>query len=578
MTVRPGILLLALLAVAAAAFAAPVAAQETAPAVVVLPDDVDTRGDWLGTYGSHAYVLCGMRSPESLYGGPGFADLAFDMCTGKPDDPARAWLSLMPSARNRTILWEPNGLGRTPASFDDHGEVYPLGQGPDLYVSLSVPEGVYLLSLYFFEIDWIQYRSYRIRIFSPPSQEAPIAETSVSDFYRGKYKRFAVCGPGDLRILIERDQSPNAIFSGLFLDELSVPDLYLFERTAEALPAPENEGNLDRAVAVARATHAALLASAEPEEARTGYLRCERDVFLAADGLSRSNPGEYCRRLDTVWEAMGARLQAAAGVLDAPGLNLDLRMLRYYAERAGCDFAACRRTMGELADDLLAAGSDAEDGWDWQSRYMREYALALMDEGRRGEAAPLLEAYVRYCLDQEPAEEARAELTEMGRLALTANVGLPVARGLSEWEERYGALPMRDRLLAGGLYYVSGRSEDAYRLLSAAEPEVYPEVRQRWCLVAMATSLLRMDRVQEAEDVLARLDTAYPGAVEADEIRYQFAVHYYRRRQLAEARQAFEALRSSAALPAYASLCDEYLVRVERLERLYAPSEKSNES
>jgi predicted Zn-dependent protease len=93
----------------------------------------------------------------------------------------------------------------------------------------------------------------------------------------------------------------------------------------------------------------------------------------------------------------------------------------------------------------------------------------------------------------------------------------------------------------------------------------------------MAGSLLRMDRVEEARDVLARMEKEYPGAAEGDEIRYQFAVHYYKRRQLAEARQAFEALRSSAALPAYASLCDEYLVRVEHLEHLYE-AKKSDES
>jgi TolA-binding protein len=127
---------------------------------------------------------------------------------------------------------------------------------------------------------------------------------------------------------------------------------------------------------------------------------------------------------------------------------------------------------------------------------------------------------------------------------------------------------MEDRLLAGGLYYVAGRNEDAYRLLAAAEPEVYPEKRHRWCLVAMAGALMRMDRTDEAAAVLEKLRNAYPGAAEADEVLYQFGAHYYRRRQLAEARRAFEQLQQNAVSDDYKALCDEYLVRVERLEQL----------
>jgi hypothetical protein len=87
-----------------------------------------------------------------------------------------------------------------------------------------------------------------------------------------------------------------------------------------------------------------------------------------------------------------------------------------------------------------------------------------------------------------------------------------------------------------------------------------------------------MDRVAEAEAVLKRFRESYPGAAEEDEIRYQFGVHYFRRRKLAEARRAFEGLRSSAASGAYAGLCSEYLVRVERLEQSREARENLNES
>jgi hypothetical protein len=202
----------------------------------------------------------------------------------------------------------------------------------------------------------------------------------------------------------------------------------------------------------------------------------------------------------------------------------------------------------------------------------------MLDEGRRAEARPLLEAYVLYCLEHKPAGEARELLTEMGRIALTAKAALPVAEGLNAWEERYGELPTSDRLLAGGLYYAAGRNREAYRLLSAVEPHVAPEVRHRWCLVAMASALLRMDREEDAENVLSRLQAAYPGAAEADELRYRFGVYYFRRRRLEEARQAFESLRDGATQQAYAQLCDEYLVRVEHLRRITETRERADES
>ena len=62
------------------------------PFAIPLADDTETRGDWLGVYGRHVYVLCGARRPASMKGGPGWP-IEYNVTTPKEDDPARAWIS-----------------------------------------------------------------------------------------------------------------------------------------------------------------------------------------------------------------------------------------------------------------------------------------------------------------------------------------------------------------------------------------------------------------------------------------------------------------------------------------------------
>jgi hypothetical protein len=189
------------------------------PRVLVLPDDTTTRGDWIGTYGRTAYDLCAMRSPKSikLSRNPAWR---WGIAGGNPKDSARSWRSAAPADDDRTILWEPDRSRRTPASIDDHGEAYELGAGPDLHLRCAVPRGKHQLSLYFFETDWIQYRAFDISVYTDDAQHTLLAQTSVSDFVKGKYKRFSVQGPARLHIHLARAQSTNVVISGIFLDPM----------------------------------------------------------------------------------------------------------------------------------------------------------------------------------------------------------------------------------------------------------------------------------------------------------------------------------------------------------------------
>ena len=229
-------------------------------AVLILPDDTSSRGDWQGKYGTYAYILCGRYSPRSLEGGIGWP-IKHRIYTGNPSDPARKWVSSLDASRIRSTLWNPIEQNRQFSVWDDHGEVYPRGKGPDLFIDLEVPKGPFCLGLYFMESDWIQYRAYTVSIFAalspdrhglptvpshasrpdqhglptvPPDAPTPdqrglltvpptsshrlLARTTVHDFFDGTYKRFLVLGPQELTIKIARNDSTNATLAGLFLD------------------------------------------------------------------------------------------------------------------------------------------------------------------------------------------------------------------------------------------------------------------------------------------------------------------------------------------------------------------------
>ncbi|MBA7709899.1 hypothetical protein ES703_118825 [subsurface metagenome] len=305
-----------------------------------------------------------MRSPHSLYGGKGWP-VDFSVATGDPEEVARAWLSSVPAECDGSVLWEPNGLKRTPACFDDHGEVRPLGEGPDLHIRISIPDGQFLLSLYSFEADWIQYRAYRIRVFAEGQADHSLVETRADNFFKGKYKRFIVLGPANLRIVIERGQSPNAQVSGIFLDKFGFPDMYLFDSTADSSVAPRDVAPLapETAEHAAEDALARLLAAPENRSAQQGYVRHERAFFQAMENHAKTQPEAYCRELERRWTRAERRIDSALAALSRSPLRLELSLLRYYGARAHCDYESARREAQKIARSLLDQGLASQRPW-----------------------------------------------------------------------------------------------------------------------------------------------------------------------------------------------------------------------
>jgi len=241
---------------------------EKQPAVVRLDDDWLTRGDWLGRYGRYWACLAAMRSPEDvLFLGSGYL-VDYTVQIGPNcarHDSVRYWVHWLYSDDRRVLEMPPDYLNsriragltteakrRRQAEWDDHGEAFPMSKdGPDTFCTVEVPEGWWLLSLYFFNKDGHsgnnRFRDYTIEVrpntpigrwfghqmdhtVLPAElaayQKAPcLASSRVRDFWGGVHKRFLLRGPARYTIRIGRNHSFNTILSSLMLDRLVMPDV-----------------------------------------------------------------------------------------------------------------------------------------------------------------------------------------------------------------------------------------------------------------------------------------------------------------------------------------------------------------
>jgi tetratricopeptide (TPR) repeat protein len=538
--------------------------KEAVPTVVALADDDQTRGDWIGTYGGYAYVLCGMRSPESLYGGAAAWDAK---------QPPKALLSSAPAAEDRSVLMEPSGLKRTPASWVEKGEANPQGYLPDLYIKVSVPQGPFLLSLYFFEIDWPQYRAYRIRVLTDEAKPVPLLATRVDNFLKGKYKRFVVLGPAKLLLVIGRGRNPDAQISGIFLDPLGVPDTKLFDFAVSGsifppVSPPESRPDLVLAEKSAEDALTRLLATPEKVALQEDYVRQEEAFLKAVEASAQSDPEAYYRKLESLWGGVEERTKNALSVLHGDTAALAVRLLSYYASHGRCNYEGARQAIRELADGLSVEARSSGERWPRQAQLLQDCATALMQHGRRAEAEIALRAFSTVCLDLETADASREKLSLVGKAAIRAVVPLPVAEALSAWESRHGALSSDERLLLGNLYYVGGKNDKALVLYEAVEPQLKQGRSHRWLLIAMMTAHLRENRVGEAMSIFNRLRTVYPHALELEEGQYRLGEHYFDVREFDKAKQCFNELQKSSLSTDYQRLADEYLGRIEQVAKL----------
>ncbi|HUZ06478.1 MAG TPA: hypothetical protein VMV89_03225, partial [Candidatus Paceibacterota bacterium] len=295
-------------------------------AVVPLEDDWRTEGQWQGRYGRFWIVLCANWSQpfpghsvqmDDVWGA-GW-DVMYDARIGfnhDPGDSLRYWIHWLATDDNRCLEMSPTYLDsrvmkglttreadRRESEWDDHGEAYPMDKdGPHLYCSLSIPAGLFYLSLY--EIDpnghttVTRFRDYVISVRPHPGirsfydiagfdQQPELAHARAQDFYNGVYKRFLVRGPAKLTIQVNRNHSFNTILPGVMLDLVDeLPPPYYetrqeWEQKQKAGAQPETGGNFQPAETEAEAARRLASALNEmPFKNETWWAENKRRFYL----------------------------------------------------------------------------------------------------------------------------------------------------------------------------------------------------------------------------------------------------------------------------------------------------------
>jgi len=308
-------------------------------AVVPLEDDWRTEGQWQGRYGRFWIVLCANWSQpfpghsvqmDDVWGA-GW-DMMYDARMGfnhDPGDSLRYWIQWLATDDNRCLEMSPTYMDsrlqkklttpdkdRRESEWDDHGETYPMDMdGPHLYCSLSIPAGLFYLSLY--EIDPNghdqnnRFRDYEISVRPHPGraaldthlpgrtvirsfydisefdQKPELAHARAHDFYGGVYKRFLVRGPAKLTIQVNRNNSFNTILAGVMLDLVDeLPPPYFrtrqeWEQKQKAAAQPDTGGNFQPAETEAEAAQRLASALNEmPSKNETWWAENKRRFYL----------------------------------------------------------------------------------------------------------------------------------------------------------------------------------------------------------------------------------------------------------------------------------------------------------
>ena len=213
--------------------------------VVYIGEDWQTQGEWIGKYGSFAYILAAMGIPNDYIGGDFAHEVSYAPRMGakrKANDSLRYWTHRKSSQDPRSLQC-PTSSCRRQSSWDDAGENYPPSlNGPDVFFDLELPHGTFLVSLYFVNIDILdapsswktfdgfpspnRFRDFDIEVeyatsSQPHDLSPPLATARVQRFGSGVYKRFQVNGGKRYTFRIARNQSHNTLLSAIFVDKIS---------------------------------------------------------------------------------------------------------------------------------------------------------------------------------------------------------------------------------------------------------------------------------------------------------------------------------------------------------------------
>ena len=202
------------------------------PTAAVLGCDWSTQGDWLGHYGlNYARLCCGTSNfgdaQEQFFGGTGGCDIRREQSPYPQYFNQGDWACYLAWTHSslRSTLYFPDAGMRVEGEWNDAGGRYPrLTDGPDMWLDVKIPSGIYALSFYFHNKDgqfgMNKIRDYVVMVYPNAKNptyalqhEKPLAVTRIYQFFGGEYCRFLLKGPGDYPIL-----------SGIFVDDSGVEE------------------------------------------------------------------------------------------------------------------------------------------------------------------------------------------------------------------------------------------------------------------------------------------------------------------------------------------------------------------
>ena len=213
--------------------------QGHAVTAAFMTQDWRTEGDWVGHYGvSYARLCAGTpqyaNAEEQFFGGLGGANIIRESSPHQYAGDVAYYVSWYHSTLRRTLYF-PDANQRIEAEWNDAGGRYPrLYDGPDMWLKVKVPTGLYRLSFYFHNKDGQtggnDRRDYVVQVYPRHSSPAmawacqrPLAQARIMQFWGGMYCSFLLKGPGNFQVRLKRNYGYWMTVAGMFLDRVRGP-------------------------------------------------------------------------------------------------------------------------------------------------------------------------------------------------------------------------------------------------------------------------------------------------------------------------------------------------------------------
>jgi len=483
-------------------------------AVRFLGEDRVTGGDWYTYYGSEAFILCAQQAPQDIAGGLR-GDWSVTPRTGSPKEEVRRWVTAYADT-DPAMLYNPLSRVRRAANWDDRGEAYRLGTGPDLWLDVTVPAGSHRLSLYFVN-DRNYYearRTYTVSVFD--EQDRYLTGSEVRGFVNGVYQQFAVTGPAKLKVLISRNLSMNVLLAGVFLDTAGAPEIKV-----------QLSGRLH-----------SLAQAWQTQRRRNQSPLAERAALrtLASGVKAQGTAGEAAAFLDAVF---ATDLQAHRYGPAAWAAQARVRLPEADREKRLRPYVQAFIKLAQTAPVSRPHETKSSVAWPLVESLFRDY-LAAGAEGLEGQRlAQFYRGAARYFGQSLPGltRIAYAELVALGPELLTA-------------EDQYQMTAT-----------APDRTQDIARLeqVLAAKTDLPNRAGLQLQLLGR---YLTAERTTQAEALVAQMRQAAPQAPQTVNALYNLGVYHYNAKRVAQARVCFAAVTQQYQDTPWAKYASRYLQRL----------------